>query len=290
MEYIAMIDEVSQPVLRRVMAPSEVGVGAFRLISSVIKHRQLVLELARRELSDMHAGQSAGGIWLMVHPLLLFFVYAFLFTLVFRVRIADQGPIDYLVYLLAGLSPWLLTQDVIGRSPSIMLANVTIVKKVMFPTEVLVAKTVVASVAVQFSMMVAALLCTVYARGHVPASFLLIPALALIHLILLWGLSLLLSAITPYFRDVPELVRISITINIYLIPVMYLPKMVPAQLQFLLGLNPFSYLVWCYQDAIYYGTITRPLAWLVLCIFALLSVLAGSYLFLRLRHHFASVL
>lgn len=286
-----MVDRTSNvsPV-RRGVAPRERGFGVLRLIRSIVRHRTLVFEMARREMTDMHAGQTAGVVWLVIHPLLIFTVYAFLFTVVLKVRIGDRGPSDYLVYLFSGLAPWLLTQDALSRSANVMITNVSIVKKVMFPVEVLVAKTLTSSLTVQFILFFAVVLYIVAAREAVPMTFLLFPVLFFFHLMLLWGLSLLLGAMTPYFRDIPELVRVFVTVNIFLMPVMYLPDMVPSALRFVLAMNPFSSLIWCYQDVLYFETIAHPGAWFVLAFFSLGALVAGSFVFVRLRHHFASVL
>jgi len=94
------------------------------------------------------------------------------------------------------------------------------------------------------------------------AMFLLLPLLFCLHLMLLWGLALLLGAITTYFRDVPEIVRFFVMLNVYLMPVMYLPDMVPGPLRFILVINPFSALIWCYQDVLYFGSFHHPAAWM----------------------------
>lgn len=264
--------------------------ASLRLIKSVLNNRRLVLELSRRELGDQHAGQLGGTIWLIAHPLLLFFVYAFLFTIVFRVRIGNAGPSDYVIYLLSGLSPWLITQDALMRSASVMLSNSTIIKKVMFPIEILVAKSLLASVATQSILFVVVCAYTFYMRGAIPVTILLLPIVLAMHGLLLWGAALLLGSLTPYFRDTPEIVRVFMTINIYLMPVIYTPQMVPAQLRVFLALNPFSYLIWCYQDVLYFDRIEHPVAWIVTAALAASVFIFGSHVFLRLRHHLAGVL
>lgn len=278
------------PLIRRGEAPRERGFGVVRLLRSVFRQRALVREMARRELTDMHAGQAAGLVWLVVHPILLFMVYAFLFTVVFKVRIADRGPEDYLVYLFSGTGPWLFTQDVLARASNVMVANQSIVKKVMFPAEVLVAKTIASSLIVQSILMTLVVGYIVVARGGFSPMMAMLPLLIVLHLALLWGIALFLSALTPYFRDIPELVRIFLTVNIYLVPIMYLPDMVPGPLRFVLNANPFSYLVWCYQDVLYHGAFTHPGAWAVLALFAAGALAGGSYVFVRLRHYFGSML
>lgn len=287
-----MIEAQSRTMIpvRRDLQEGTRGTGVVALLRSVWNQRTLVNELARREITDVHAGQAGGVIWVVVHPLMYFVVFAFLFTTVFKVRIGENGPTDYMVYLFAGLAPWLMTQDVLSRSTGIMAANATIVKKVMFPTEALVAKSLLASIKVQSVLLGVVILYTVWQRSAVPASFLLLPFAVVMHLALVWGLALLLSVITPYFRDLSEFVRVFILINIYLVPIMYLPNMVPEAIRFALSVNPFSHLVWMYQDIFYFNGMRHPVSWAVMAAFSAGSLLAGSYVFVRLRHHLASVI
>src|SRR5262249_49400540 len=149
-------------LIRRNVVPARIGLGIRPALATIVRNRYLILELARREITDIHAGQLGGFLWLVAHPLLLFCVYAFLFTFVLRVRIGEASSNDYLVYLMSGLAPWLLTQDVMVRSTQVMLANATIVKKVLFPTEVLVAKAAVASFFIQTVLLVAALVYAIF--------------------------------------------------------------------------------------------------------------------------------
>jgi lipopolysaccharide transport system permease protein len=282
--------EFASPGIHRTEPVTERGTGVVRIARSILRHRWLVVEMARRELSDQHVGQLAGGTWLILHPIILFCVYAFLFTFVFKVRLGDLGPSDYLIYLFSGLAPWLLTQDSLVRTSVVMAANASIVKKVVFPMEVLIGKTIVASVFVQAFLMLSAIFYSFYERGGVPTAFILLPPLTMLHLLLLLGLGLFLGIMTPYFRDLPEFVRIFVVVNIYLIPVMYAPEMVPEKVRFILSINPFSHVVWCYQDILYFRKIAHPLSWVAMTCFAAGSVLVGSYVFVRLRHHVASVM
>ena len=283
------IELPAAPSLRRGLPERARGSGIFVLLRSVLAHRALVRELARREMTDVHAGQAGGALWVIIHPIVLFAVYAFLFTTVFKVRIGDRGSSDYMVYLFAGLAPWLMTQDVLSRATGIMFANSTIVKKVMFPVEALVAKTIFAALKVQGVLFVVVLAYVIIVREEVLWTMSLLPVLFFLHVMLLWGLALFFSVMAPYFRDLSEFMRIFLVINIYLIPVMYVPNMVPEALRFVLAVNPFSHLIWCYQDLIYFQSIAHPASWGVVAFISCAAMLLGSYVFIRLRSHLASV-
>ena len=285
-----MADGAHQTMIRRDSDAPVVGFGLSGLVKSIARNRTLVFELARREVADVHAGQMGGAIWALAHPVLMFAVYTFLFAAVLNVRIGANGPADYTLYLFSGLAPWLWTQDVMTRSATVMIANVSIVKKVMFPVELLVAKTCAASTFVNSVLLVLVAITLVVVRGTVPASILLLAVLIPLHLMLLTGVALLFSSITPYFRDFAELLRVFLSINIYLLPVIYLPDMVPGSLRFVVTLNPFSSLIWCYQDVFYFGGLTHPWAWVGLSLFSVLAMSAGAYVFARLKNHLSSVL
>lgn len=281
---------MSEPIFRRDDLTRPRGLGLWPLMRSLWVHRVLTLELARRETRDLHAGQSGGLVWALAHPVLMFLVYAFLFTAVLKVRIGDNGPADYTLYLFSGLMPWLFTQDVMTRSAPVMIANQGIVKKVMFPVELLVAKTVLASIQIYSVLFALVVVAVVAVRGEIPWTLALLPLLIGAHLALCCGLALLLGAITPYFRDTTEFLRIFLSINLFLLPVMYLPEMVPSAMRFVVVLNPFSALIWCYQDVLYFGRIAHPGAWIALAVIAALTLVAGSLVFSRLKSHISSVI
>src|SRR5262245_46960482 len=89
--------------------PSAIGEAATLLY----RQRSLIVEMAKREITDRYLGQVFGAFWAIAHPLLLMLVYVFVFAFVFRVRIGGTRnlPLDYTAYLLSGLIPWISFQD-----------------------------------------------------------------------------------------------------------------------------------------------------------------------------------
>jgi lipopolysaccharide transport system permease protein len=104
------------------------------------------------------------------------------------------------------------------------------------------------------------------------------------------GIAFLLGAISPFFRDIKDIVQVFSVIGVYLIPVVYLPDMVPAAVRPLLFLNPFSHLVWCYQDVCYFGQIAHPWSWAVLLAISGLSCVLSYRVFQKLKPYFGNVL
>jgi lipopolysaccharide transport system permease protein len=73
-------------------------------------------------------------------------------------------------------------------------------------------------------------------------------------------------------------------------PTVYLPDWMPRILQPVIYLNPFSYVIWVYQDVLFFGTFRHPYAWLVTLVFALLALGLGYRTFEKLKPYYGNVL
>lgn len=252
--------------------------------------RELILELVLRELRDRHAGQSLGRIWAYGHPLLLMILYTFLFAYVFPTRFgSDSGFQDFSLNVLAGILPWLAFQDLLARSPSVLVGHANLVKQIVFPIEVLPVKTAVAS-ALPF---VLGLLFTIgYAgwQGRLTWLVLALPLIIACQLAAMTGAALLLSAVGVFFRDIRELVQVFCTVNLFAQPILFNPFSTPEFLRTIFLFNPFSYLIWCWQDALFHGAPINPTAWLVLPFGSFGLLLLGWRAFKRMSHAFGDAL
>jgi lipopolysaccharide transport system permease protein len=219
-------------------------------------------------------------------------IYLLVFGFVFGRKVAGEAafPGDFPSYVLIGLVPWLATQAVLTRSTTALLGNAGLVKQVIFPVEALPVA-VVGAVALSYAPAFALVLGykAFFAGGLPGTAILLLPLLAL-HAALATGLAFLLAAVTPFVRDVREGVNVLSQVAMYLTPAVYLPSWVPEPLRPLLYLNPFSYLTWAYQDALFFGAVVHPVAWIVLAGLALGALVGGHALFRRLRPFYGNVL
>ena len=270
------------------------GLGrAFReVVTLLTRHRQLTWEMAKREITERYTGQLFGVFWAVGHPLTLMLVYAYIFGVVFQVKITGTAglPLDYTAYLLAGLIPWLSFQESMAKATTVIVSHANLVKQVVFPLEVLPAKGVIATVITEVLFL--SLFCGyVLIRHHyIPLIYGLLPLLIVVQAIAMMGVSYALSAVGVYLRDTKDFVQVFLVTGVYLMPTFYLPAFVPAQLRALLYLNPFSYMVWCFQDVLYFGRFEHPWAWPVFVGLSLGTFAGGFLAFRRLRVMFGNVL
>jgi len=268
------------------------GSAAHQALGLFFSQRRLLWELARREISDRYAGQAFGIAWAVGHPLFLMGLYVFIFAFVFKVRIETSYdlPLDYTTYILAGLIPWLGFQEAMNRGSTAITGSAALVKQTVFPLELLAAKGVLAAL---FTQLIATAILIAYvlaSRGSLHASYALLPVLVVVQAFAMTGVSLLLGAIGPFFRDVKDLVQLFGVAGLYLLPVFYLPAWVPELFKPVVYANPFSYMAWCYQDALYYGRIEHPVAWIVFPLASTAVFVCGCRAFRRLKVLFGNVL
>jgi len=269
------------------------NVAAFReLFALLTRHRQLTMEMAKREIADRYSGQVFGLLWAFGHPLTVMLVYVFIFRFVFSIKIGGtvEMPLDYSAYLLSGLIPWLAFSEAMNKACTVVAANATLVKQVIFPLEVLPVKGALASLATAIIFFLLLLVYIIFALGALPWTFLLLPVLVLLQILAMIGISYVLSATGVFFRDIKDFVQVFSVVGVYLMPAFYIPSLVPAIFRPLLYLNPFSYMIWCFQDAIYFGRFNHKIAWVVFPLFSLFVFVIGYRYFRKLRPMFSNVL
>lgn len=262
------------------------------LITILKKHRALIFEMARREISDRYSGQVFGMIWAVVHPAFLMAVYFFVFNVVFKIRLQDAAdlPRDYTTYLLSGLVMWLTFMEVIAKSGTTISSNSALVKQVIFPIEILAVKTVCASLLSLAVSLAVLIIYSVIKYGTPPATYLLLPVVLIFHFMAMVGVAYFLSAIGVYFRDVKDFFQLFALVNIYIMPIFYLPGMVPGAFKYFVMLNPFSAFALVYQDMLFYGAIVHPWAWVAFVILSATFFVFGYGFFKKLKPMFGNAL
>jgi lipopolysaccharide transport system permease protein len=262
------------------------------LISLLTKHRQLTIEMSKREISDRYLGQVIGTLWVVGHPLILMAVYIFIFVFVFKIKIGGtrEMPLDFTTYLLAGLIPWMSFQDSMNKGSTVIVANASLVKQVIFPIEILPVKIVIASL-ISMATSLAILIIYVLIKHHaLPWTYVLIPVLMLLQTLAMIGVSYVLSSVGAFLRDIKDFVQVFCLVGFYVMPIFYLPQSVPALFRPMLYLNPFSYMIWCYQDVLYFGRFEHWWAWVVFTFFSIFMFYSGYRVFRKLKLIMGNVL
>jgi len=252
---------------------------------AIYRHRALVAALVARELKARYRGSLLGFLWSFLNPLLLMLVYFLAFTTYMRFDMEK-----YSAFLLTGLLPWLWFSSSVNEGTVSIISGGNLIKKVMFPAEILPLVSVVTNlVHYLLSLVILIPFLLIY---QIPLNpLILVPyfvVLVVVQFIFTLGLSLGLSALTVHLRDIQHIISNLLVLWFFCSPIIYPMSVVPQRLKPLtLALNPVSHLMMGYHKIFFYSS--RPETKSLLAIFGLscLVFLAGWFIFEHFRDSFA---
>ena len=253
-------------------------------VKHLFRYRALIQSLVARDLKARYRGSVLGFFWSFVNPLLLLLVYTFVFTVVLPgVHPPELEP--FAVFMFCGILPWTWFSSALLESSNVLIASGNLIRKVLFPAEVLPIVTVFAGMA-HFCLglpILAAFL--VYYRVPVAVGDLAwFPVIVLIQLALTLGLALLLSALAVHFRDIRDLLANVLTLWFFATPIIYAFSQAPTAIRPYLSLNPFTHLAIAYQEVLFRrGSFTEWPRLVAVGGCAVIVLVAGYFVFDRLR-------
>lgn len=256
------------------------------------RSRALVLALTQREIESRYRGSALGLLWALATPLLTLAAYTFVFSVVFRVKWGNstQSHGEFALVAFAGLLVFSCFADCVGRAPGLVLVQANLVKKVVFPAEVLAA-VAMGGALFQMTIGIAVLMTIAAAMGHAPGpSLLALPAVMLPLVFGTLGLTWAISAAGVFFRDLGQAVTLLVTLMMFLIPIFYPADAVPDAFRPLVALNPLAILIEEMRAILLWSRWPdwSRLAWLG---FLGWGTAWGGYLFfMKLRRGFSDVL
>jgi ABC-type polysaccharide/polyol phosphate export permease len=264
------------------------GVEFLKLLA---RQRDTIRRLVARDIRSRYMGSILGLFWSVIHPLIQVALYYFVFSLVLRMRVgAEYGGTHFAFWLVAGLLPWTLFAEMIGRAPAAVLEQADVVKKMVCPSEIF-SVVHVAAAAVSHLIGLSIILAFLAMAGY-PVTWkalLVLPYLMDVLLIGL-GISWALASLNVFLRDIGQVVGVVIQIWFFLTPIFYAVSLVPASLQPLYGLNPMVYVIEGYRAALLSGGTSHPIDTLYLLIAGTVLCVLGGLIFRRLKPAFADVL
>lgn len=255
------------------------------IFRSIYDYRELLKTSVKKDIGGKYKNSFLGVLWSFVNPLLQIMVYAIIFPLIMRNNIEN-----YVVFMVCGLIPWNYFSTVINRASFIMIENGNIIKKVYFPREIL-PLSLVTSESVTFLISSIIILGFVLAYGMGLSIYILFfPLLLLIQYILLLGISLIVSSVTVYFRDLQHFLGVILQLLFYATPIVYSLDTIPQEFKWIFNFNPMTYIIQGYRDIFYYQTMPDIYSLLIIFVIAILLSIVGYVIFNRLQKKFAEEL
>lgn len=262
-------------------------------VFAVVRWRLAFWQFLVRAIARRYRASALGLLWTLIVPLFTLGVYTFVFGVVMQSRwssgAAGGGTTGYSLQLFAGLAVFWLMADVLAEAPSAIVQHANLVKRAVFPLEVIPITVVGAAVFQTFINAGILLVAALFVVGHIPATALLYPFILIPFVLLLCGLAWFLSALGVYVRDLTHVIGLLMTVLLFISPVFYSSDRVPAALQPLLFLNPVTFIVVQGRRVLLDGEIPNWPGLAIYFVIACLVMAFGYFVFRKARRNFADV-
>lgn len=250
------------------------------------------MQLWRRDFAVRYKNGLLGVAWALLNPLMMLTLYSFVFVFIFKIR-WGAGPdtkANFVLLLFTGLVVHGLFAEFISRAPLLISSNVSYVKKVIFPLELLPLVPLLGALINFLIGMVLVALLLLYLQGSIPLTIVFLPIILAPYTLIILGITYFLAATGVFVRDLTHLVGILITIAMFASPVLFPLENVPEAYRPYLYANPLTLIVEQLRDVSILGVMPN---WEMLAIYSIISgivFLAGLSWFQATRRGFADVL
>ncbi|MBA7638970.1 Teichoic acid translocation permease protein TagG [subsurface metagenome] len=261
------------------------------MLRGLYTHRWLLWNFLIRDLRGRYAGSTIGLFWYIIDPLLRLIIYTFVFSILFKVKLGNEpGTVSFVAYLFCGLLPWIAFEQALQRSATAITDNSNLVRKVVFPSEILPTYLVFSNFIHQTIALILFLGILFIIQNPPGIHALSLPIVFLLQIIFTLGLAWFLSSLNIFFRDTPHVLRAILMIWFFATPIVYPSSIVPGKLKFLIKLNPMSHLVDIYRALLLENHLPNLKGSLFFLLVALASFVLGYLVFKKTKQVFGDLL
>jgi len=262
--------------------------------AEIISKRGMICDLALADFRKRFAGSYFGVVWMFIQPIVTVLIFFFIFQLGMK-SVPPVPGVSYVIWLIPGLVPWFFFSEALSSITGCMNEYHYLVKKVVFPVELLPVIKLFSCLLVHACFLV--IMTAVYLIGGMRPAFSWLQVLyySFAAAMLALGAGFFTSSVNVFFKDMTQLVGIVLQFGMWLAPIMYWEGMFTAErpwMALVFKANPFYYIVAGYRDSMLTGSPfwARPLNTLYFWAVTGLLFYLGLKLFRRLRPHFSDVL
>lgn len=206
----------------------------------------LIWQFARREVLQRNKGSLLGIGWSLLTPLMMLAVYTFVFVGVMRASWPGSetgGGTEFALQIFAGLTIFNLFAELASRAPRLILEQPNLVKKVVFPLELLPWITLSAGLfhaGISFLVLAGV---TLLVRGALPVTAITLPLVILPLLPVLLGLAWILASLGVFVRDIAPAMGLFVSFAMFLSPIFYPASALPPTIEGLMMFNPLALII-----------------------------------------------
>ena len=266
----------------------------FGSLATFYDRRWLIRYLIQRQISRNYRGSYLGLVWAFLGPLLMVALLTLVFSELLGLRfreVTGDNPLNFGLYLFCGLIPFLAYSEALNKGTNIIRRNSDLVKKVLFPLEILPLTTSITSLIVNSVFGLGALmLILLVLEQRLHWTVLLLPLIVVPQLLFTLGLNYLMAVAGTYMPDIRETLRAVVRATFFITPIIWPAERVPESYRFLVDYNPLAFLVEAYRGLILEGVLPGYMATIYFSLFSAVLFVVGFVVFNRVKHNFADLL
>lgn len=260
-------------------------------LKTLIKNRKLIGQLGKNDFRNRFASTSLGSIWGFLQPFVFMFTYVIVFQYILKVPAAGNDP--YAVWFLPGMAMWQSISDIVINATGSIRNYSYLVKKVVFPVDIIPIISIVASSFVSLFLFLVAICVGVF--FHYIPNFLQILYMIIAAYSFLIAFTRFTSAVATLVPDFAQLLNILMQLFMWFTPVVWNLSMIDTNpfLAILFRCMPFTYLVSGFRDCFIASNIVTENNGIYTIVFWVVTIgmfLWGNYIFKKNKKDFADVL
>lgn len=248
------------------------------LLIETYDRRTIIIELVRQQLILRYRRTALGFLWTLVNPLLMMSITAAVFSHLFNMDIKL-----YALYLFAGLIPWNLFASMLTQSSIAYISNEGLMRKIYIPRLVFPLSISIGAVIDSFLAFLSLFILFLVVGSSFSVSMLFVPISYLMLYLFGLGLSVAMSLFTVFFRDLQQVITVSLQALFFLTPVMYRQQDVGGLAGNFVYLNPMTHFIVLFRAPLYEQTLPSLENFLVACIWVAISLAIGAISYQKLQ-------
>lgn len=234
--------------------------------------------MAAKQLKAKYTGSILGISWAIINPLLIMLAITFVFAIVFETQIKN-----FPLFVLSGIFPWMFFSNALSDATNSILGQQSILRQFSLPREILPLSSVLSNFLNFLIGWIVIYPIFLFNNPKIIYTTAPLVIIILLHLFFIVGLSLILSVTNVFFRDIGQLLGVLLMFWFWVTPIFYSLDMVPAKFLWVCSINPMTYYMISYQEAIFNVKMPSSLIFGRLFIFSFISLVIGLWIFSRLE-------
>lgn len=219
------------------------------LFRDLYERREVVYRLVWQQMVLRYRRTALGYLWTLVNPLLMMSVMVVMFATLFKANLTD-----FAVFFVAGMIPWNCFNSIVTQSGSAFINNESLIKKIYLPK-------IIFPLSVALGLFADSVLssCALFAilallGSNVSWALLFVPFAYLLLFVFAFGIGLVTSVATVFFRDLQHVILIAMQGLFFLTPVLYRHDALAGKLAWVVGLNPIAPFIELFRHPLYLAT------------------------------------